>query len=29
MHLHEGPTLVYLAAAVSDFYILNPVEHKI
>ena len=29
MHLHQGPSLVFLAAAVSDFYIKNPAEHKI
>jgi phosphopantothenate-cysteine ligase len=29
MHLHGGPSLVFLAAAVSDFYIQNPAEHKI
>jgi len=29
MHSHEGPSVVYLAAAVSDFYIENPADHKI
>ena len=26
---HQGKSLIYLAAAVSDFYIPNPAEHKI
>ena len=29
MSKHEGKSIVYLAAAVSDFYVAEPAEHKI
>lgn len=29
MSVHDGPSLMYLAAAVSDFYLTDPAEHKI